>query len=192
MTSVPADADLAAERVTADSYTLRPWESADVAWVYDACQDAEIQRFTDVPKPYRPADAVALLDLSRRGRAEGNTYAFAICRTDNDELLGAIDLRDLTDGRTATIGYWVASGARGEGVASIALDALARWGFERLGLREIRVNVAATNLASQRVAQRAGFRAEDAPALQCPDGDGRVPGVTYVRSERGVTVGEAH
>ncbi len=191
MSSPAADADLATERVTAGSFTLRPWEAADVSWVYDACQDAEIQRFTDIPKPYRPGDALALLELSRRGRVEGSAYAFAICRTDNDELLGAIDLRDVADGGTGTIGYWVASGARGEGIATTALDALARWGFERLGLREVRVNVAATNLASRRDAERAGFRAEDGPSLQCPDGDHNVACVTYVRRGDGVTGGSA-
>lgn len=179
--SSPADADLVTERVTAGSYTLRPWEPADVAWVYHACQDAEIQRFTDIPKPYRPADAVALLDRSRRGRADGTGYAFAIVRTDNDELLGAIDLHDVIHRDRGDVGYWLAPGARGEGVATIALGAITQWGFERLGLREVRVHVAATNVDSRRVAERAGFRAEAAPSPQCPDGDDIVGGVTYVR-----------
>jgi RimJ/RimL family protein N-acetyltransferase len=187
MSSSPAGADLATERVTAGGYTLRPWEAADVAWVYDACQDADIQRFTDIPKPYRPADALALLDLSRRGRNDGTGYAFAICRTDNDELLGAIDLRDVADGVSGKIGYWVTSGARGEGVATAALGALARWGFERLGLREVHVIVAATNAASRRVAERAGFRVEAGASTECPDGDDRVAGVAYVRRREGVT-----
>jgi len=191
VSSSPGDTDLATERVSAGSYTLRPWEAADVSWVYDACQDAEIQRFTDVPKPYRPADAVALLELSRRGRAEGSAYAFAICRTDNDELLGAIDLRDVAHRGSGKIGYWLAPGARGEGVATSALDALARWALERLGLQELRVNIAATNVASRRVAERAGFRAEDMPSPQCPDGDDKVAGVTYVRRGDGVTGGLA-
>lgn len=189
--SSPADADLVTERVTAGSYTLRPWEPADVSWVYHACQDADIQRFTNVPKPYRPADAVALLDLSRQGRADGTAYAFAICRTDNDELLGAIDLHDVAHRDRGYAGYWVASGARGEGIATIALGSLTHWGFERLGLREVRVHVAVTNLASRRVAERAGFGAEAGHAPQCPDGDDRVAGVSYVRRGDGVTHGPA-
>ena len=39
-------------------FTLRLPRAEDVSWIFHACQDPEIQRFTLVPVPYRPADAV--------------------------------------------------------------------------------------------------------------------------------------
>ncbi len=39
-------------------FTLRLPRAEDVSWIFHACQDPEIQRYTMVPVPYRPADAV--------------------------------------------------------------------------------------------------------------------------------------
>jgi RimJ/RimL family protein N-acetyltransferase len=59
--------------------------------------------------------------------------------------------------RTTEIGYWVAPWGRNLGLATEATAAIARWvlvdcGFERLELR-----AATGNIASQRVAEKAGF-----------------------------------
>ncbi len=181
MSSEPPAPDVAVERVSAGPYTLRPWEPADLTWVYHACQDAEIQRWTRVPHPYRPADALAFLERTKAERVAGTAYAFAIIGTDNDELLGSIDVRLGDEAGVGHTGYWVDGHSRGRGVGSAALDAITRWGFERLGLHEVRLEVARTNLASRRIAERAGFQAEPVPAVQCPDGDELVDAMTYVR-----------
>ncbi|MEP6697590.1 MAG: GNAT family protein, partial [Pseudonocardiales bacterium] len=62
--------------------------------------------------------------------------------------------------RTAAAGYWLAPQARGSGFAAEALAALAAWGFATLGLERIQLQAAEDNVASQRVALRAGFRFE--------------------------------
>jgi RimJ/RimL family protein N-acetyltransferase len=166
-------------RVTAGPYTLRPWEPADVAWVYDACQDAEIQRFSRLPRPYRPADAIALLARSRAGRIDASAYLFAIANTDNDELLGSIELQ--RTGAEGAIGYWVTALARGQGVATTALTALTHWGFASLRVARVWLEIAVTNTASRRVAERAGFTPSERPGGGCPDGDALVAAVIYER-----------
>ena len=45
------------ESIAAGAITLRPWEPADVSFVYDACQDPEIQRWTNLPSPFTASDA---------------------------------------------------------------------------------------------------------------------------------------
>lgn len=45
--------------LTGPRVRLRPWWDDDVDAVFAACQDAEIQRWTEVPVPYRREHAAA-------------------------------------------------------------------------------------------------------------------------------------
>jgi RimJ/RimL family protein N-acetyltransferase len=62
--------------------------------------------------------------------------------------------------RRCAVGYWLAREARGQGNATRALRLICDWGFRSLGLERIGVGAATGNLASQRVAERAGFTRE--------------------------------
>jgi len=64
---------------------------------------------------------------------------------------------------TAELGYWVHPGARGRGVATEAARLIVRHTLipvddGGLGLRRLTLRAAAQNVASQRVAERAGLR----------------------------------
>ena len=50
--------------------------------------------------------------------------------------------------------------ARGRGIASRAADAVCRWGFTELGLDRVQLFHAVENVASGRVAAKAGFTLE--------------------------------
>lgn len=56
----------------------------------------------------------------------------------------------------ANLGYWVRTSAAGRGVATGATRAVARFGFEQIGLKRIEIVAAVNNLSSQRVAEKAG------------------------------------
>ncbi len=73
-------------------------------------------------------------------------------------VLGAVGLHavDRHRGRTE-IGYWTAPWARRQGVAARALRLLADWALSDLGMRRVDLYAEPTNLASQRVAESAGF-----------------------------------
>jgi RimJ/RimL family protein N-acetyltransferase len=70
-------------------------------------------------------------------------------------LLGAVGLT--VRGGIGEVGYWTAPWARGRGVAARAALLHTRWGFEALGLPRVELLAAVGNLASQRVAEKAGF-----------------------------------
>jgi RimJ/RimL family protein N-acetyltransferase len=100
-----------------------------------------------------------LLYANSRGEAwqRGEAYIFVIQWRDGDEVLGLCGLNriDRVDLR-ANLGYWVRTSRVGRGVATAATLLLARFGFEDLGLMRLEICVAVDNLASQRVAEKAG------------------------------------
>jgi RimJ/RimL family protein N-acetyltransferase len=57
-------------------------------------------------------------------------------------------------------GYWVGKDARGRGVATRALRLLTRWAAEEHGLARLQLIVEPENVASIRVAEKAGFTRE--------------------------------
>lgn len=166
---------------------LRPYRPEDAAEVALACRDELTQRWLPLPSPYTDADAVAwCTEIAPRFRTSGEGIEWAAVRRLDGGLIGSFGLKR-TDwrGRTSEIGYWVAPWARGEGLAVEAVQAVARWllleqGFERLALR-----AASDNVASQRVAEKAGFIREGVARRAGFTNDGRVDLVVFssVRSD---------
>jgi RimJ/RimL family protein N-acetyltransferase len=71
--------------------------------------------------------------------------------------LGGCGLNDFDPGhRIANLGYWVRTGNTRRGIATASTRLLARFGIESLGLKRIRLVIAVSNVASQRVAEKAG------------------------------------
>jgi RimJ/RimL family protein N-acetyltransferase len=62
--------------------------------------------------------------------------------------------------RSAEIGYGVRSDARGQGYATEALAAVARWALTAGGIQRAWLTTNTDNAASARVAEKAGFRRE--------------------------------
>lgn len=147
--------------LTDGSLRLRPWRLEDVPRVAEICRDPEISRWTRVPSPYTEEHARSWIEQTIRDwdRREGES-AFAV--TDGGEVVGAIGLRLFEDEYTArgSIGYWVAADARGRGVATDALRIVSRWALRQLGLPRVELVTDPENRASQRVAEKAGFRQE--------------------------------
>ena len=57
----------------------------------------------------------------------------------------------------AEVGYWVAKEARGRGVATRALILVAGWVFENSEVGRFQLRADTENVASRRVAEKAGF-----------------------------------
>ena len=137
----------------------RPVE-ADVDAIFEACQDADIQRYTTVPSPYTRQHAEAFVEKAAADWATGAHLTWAMRR--GDELAGVIGLYRLDGKGTAELGYWVARPARGEGLLAEAARAVVDWGFaaEGLDLDRIEWRAVVGNTASARVGRALGFRYE--------------------------------
>jgi RimJ/RimL family protein N-acetyltransferase len=139
---------------------LREWRRADIPALVAAVDDPEIRRtLPHIPDPYTVAAAEEYIAGTRVNLTAGTAIAVAIV-VDGD-LAGSIDLRlNGPTGRAAEMGYWVAAALRGRGVASTAARMLCDFGFESLGLRRVELNAEISNVASRRVAEKAGFELE--------------------------------
>ncbi|MFG1755448.1 GNAT family N-acetyltransferase [Streptosporangium sandarakinum] len=138
---------------------LRDWADDDAAWYAESARDPEIQRFTTDPPTL---DAAQVLAAINRMRASDGEVGFVICDAVTGAKLGNIALGH--DGRVGEISYWLTAEARGRGAATRALALLTSWAVRYLGLVRVRLWAHRDNLASQRVALRAGY-------LRDPDRD---------------------
>lgn len=160
---------------------LRPYRAEDAPDVALACADELTQRWLPLPNPYTEADALAwCTEMAPGFRSSGEGTEWAAIRRSDGRLIGSFGLKR-TDwrGRSSEVGYWVAPWARGEGLAVEATLAIARWllveqRFERMVLR-----AAIGNLASQRVAEKAGFSREGIARSAGFTNDGRVDLVVF-------------
>lgn len=144
----------------AGEITLRPFAVGDIPWVYEVSLDSAVQKYVQIPLPYRMADAeffvreMAIAAWERRERAE-----FVVVRSADRVRLGRVGL-GLDGIGSAQVGYWMDPAARSRGVATRAVRELCRWGFESLGLGLIEWRAEVGNAASRRVAEKAGFTVE--------------------------------
>jgi RimJ/RimL family protein N-acetyltransferase len=122
--------------------------------------DEDAMRWTNVPGG-TVADAEEAIAAAGRMWADGEAAELAIVSLDDDmRLLGGIDLRFYGAPR-ASIGYSLAPEARGQGIATRALQLLSDWAFATFDeLVRLELWILPGNEPSFRVAERAGFQRE--------------------------------
>jgi RimJ/RimL family protein N-acetyltransferase len=134
---------------------LRPWTDDDAPAIVEGIDgDPEIARWLDlVPQPYGIDDARAYI-------AGIGEQAFAIADAETGRVLGSIGVRWNERHDVGEIGYWSRADARGRGVVTRALRLLARYAIEREGAARLQLRADPENVASCRVAEKAGFKRE--------------------------------
>ncbi len=143
-----------------DTLVLTVPTDADLHAMVEACQDAEIARWTTVPDPYTERDGRDFLALVGTDWEEGNAATFTFRRRERDRLDGMIALSFVAKG-IGVVGYWTASWARGAGLATRALGLITQWGLGPVGLTRIDLATLPGNRASEKVAQKAGYTGGD-------------------------------
>lgn len=140
--------------------TLSVPTEADVDAIFEACQDAAIQRYTTVPSPYERQHAEGFIPFARSRWTEGVEATWAL--REDGTLAGMVGLHGITLGGSGEIGYWMAPTARGRGLLTEAARAVIDWGFSTSGsaLQRIEWRAVVGNVGSARVARALGFRYE--------------------------------
>jgi RimJ/RimL family protein N-acetyltransferase len=141
---------------------LRPLEERDIDGVVAGARDPESVRWTTVPHPYERGHAEYFVGAyGPTVWARGTGAVFGIGEPESDTYAGIMELRLWEhDPAVADVGFVVPPQARGRGYAAAALTAVAAWGFTALDLTRIEWRANAGNIASRRVAEKAGFTFE--------------------------------
>jgi RimJ/RimL family protein N-acetyltransferase len=148
---------------------LRPWTEDDVPALVAGCNDQEIAHWIPtIPHPYTEEDARAFL----RGEATPAHEAMAVEL--DGRVVGGIGMGLNSHEYRATMGYWVAAHARGQGICTRALRLLSRHALEELELQRVDLVTDPDNVASQRVAEKVGFQREGVLRAHLRHPDGRI------------------
>ena len=152
---------------------LRPWSIDDAQAVMDAYQDEEIQRW-HVQRADSLAEAQEWIASWQGGWAAETGAHWAVIDAESDALLARAALKGLKFAAgTADVAYWTVPAARGKGVCSRAVEAMALWAFDVAGFYRLDLAHAVANTASCRVAEKTGFAEEGVRRSAWLQTDGR-------------------
>ena len=133
-------------------FQLRHLHYDDVEWVFDACQDEAIQRWTMVPRPYSFEHAAWFIEN------EPEYVTMVIEDSESSMPLGLVSIHDIDEvTREASIGYWVAPWGRGMKAASAAVKLLIASITPDEDTHSVVAYIAEENTSSRRTVERAGF-----------------------------------
>jgi ribosomal-protein-serine acetyltransferase len=103
-----------------------------------------------------PEAALVHLERARVRAEEGEMFEWHLFV--GETLCGSVRLKDIDhEERKAAIGYFLGSAFTGQGIITVALQAVLDWGFGPLGLNRVELRCASGNVSSMRVAERLGF-----------------------------------
>jgi RimJ/RimL family protein N-acetyltransferase len=151
-------------RISEERLDIREFGPGDTGHVREVLQCGEWLPLSTalVETSEYPADVDWwLADAVHEPRRERTGLNLMMLARDDDRIAGWIYLTDVDRyARCAQIGYGVRPRARGRGFATEALAALSRWALTAGGLQRVWLSVNTDNLASLRVARKAGFTRE--------------------------------
>jgi ribosomal-protein-alanine N-acetyltransferase len=142
--------------LTEGSLVLRPWQDPDAPALVAAWADPEIARWTGVPPVPTISTALGWIQGDADRRAHGLSLDLVL--DVEGAIAGEVGLVDIdVAGRTAEIGWWIAPGHRGRGLARRAAALVAAWAVEDLCVDTVLARCACANPPSGAVARAAGF-----------------------------------
>jgi RimJ/RimL family protein N-acetyltransferase len=141
-------------------FVARRLEERDVPVVAPAFSDPGIGGENGMP-PFDEDELHAVVrDLIPKLQAQGVLFPYVIEDAESGSIAGGVTLRHFDPMRgVIEVGYWLFPPARGRGLATHAVKAVAREVFAS-GLWRIEAHVRIGNDASERVLERAGFTRE--------------------------------
>jgi RimJ/RimL family protein N-acetyltransferase len=177
-----------------EAVRIRPYQASDAPLLLDAAIESREHLSPWLPwchAEYNRSDSETWIRHCAEMQITRSEYHFVITDPDG-RFLGGCGLNQIrADHGIANLGYWVRASATGRGVATEAVRLLAEFAFRETDLRRLEIVAAVTNLASRRVAEKAGALWEgvqrDRLMLQGRSHDAVV--YALVRSNTGTTRG---
>jgi RimJ/RimL family protein N-acetyltransferase len=162
--------------------TLRTFGPEDAPIMHANLDDPAVRAYMSIPLDQTIEGTTRFLDSRAKAMEDGTGATFAIVDAGTGELLGSIGVeRSFDDPAIGSIGYWLFASKRANGVMTRALKLLTPWAFKALGLSRIEITVHVPNIASQRVAEKAGYQREGVMRSLIEQHGRRVDLIMYAR-----------
>lgn len=143
---------------------LRCAVPADAAEHYAAARESIVEcgRWLSWCVPQmRLEDSEAWIAKCRDAWSKGEFYGFYSFERETGRFVGCCGINELDVHRLrGNLGYWIRTSRQGMGFATECAPAVARFGFERLGLQRLEIVAAEGNVVSRRVAAKVGAKEE--------------------------------
>ena len=143
---------------------IRPFQPQDTRLLFGAVQESSDQLcawMTWCHPNYGVEHCNAFVADSIAAWEKGREFSFAIIDSADGTLLGSVGINQVNLAHNfANLGYWVRGTRTRQGIASEAVKLAARFGFQKLSLSRLALLIPTKNVASQRVAVKAGAQNE--------------------------------
>ncbi len=137
-------------------FKLRPWNENDIESLVKCANNFNIAKnMTDgFPFPYTIADAKKFIEYSLQ---DNPVHIFAI--EVHKQAVGGIGIHPQTDiyRKNAELGYWLAEDYWGKGIVTKAIKEINEFAFKTYDINRVFARPFSSNVASQRVLEKAGF-----------------------------------
>lgn len=145
------------ERLLTKRLSLRRLTSEDLAFMFELNTDQEVLRYLQRAIPTNSEIARALDDSIaeyRHGSAPRPLIAFL---REDGRFIGRFSLNEHPEDQTLSLGYRVLPALWRMGLATEGAMALIDYGFEMLGIEQIRAQTMFVNAGSRRVMEKSGM-----------------------------------
>lgn len=141
------------------NFTLRPWNINDLDSLVKNANNPNIAKFmTDgFPHPYTKEKGISFIEMATK---DNPIHIFAI---DVDgKAVGGIGIHPQQDimKKNAELGYWLGEAYWGKGIVSEAIKQMIDFAFTTYVINRVFARPFGTNLASQKVLEKCGFKLE--------------------------------
>jgi len=140
-------------------FKLRPWRIDDLNDLVNYANNSKIAaNLTNLfPHPYREENGISFIQMVLK---QSPTQVFAI--EINNKASGSIGLHPQTDvhSQNMELGYWLAEDYWNKGIITAAVIQLVAYGFKTFTINRIFARPFGTNISSQKVLEKAGFKLE--------------------------------
>jgi len=159
-------------------FKLRAWNIDDLESLVKFANNNNIAKFmtNQFPHPYTNAKGIVFIEF-----ASGSNPLHIFAIEVNGEAAGGIGIHPQHDihSKNAELGYWLAEPYWGKGIITDAVKQMVVYGFETFDITRIFARPFGTNIASQKVLEKAGFILEARFEKTCLKNDEFVDELIY-------------
>lgn len=143
--------------------TVRPFQPEDTPEVHAAVSESqeEAPHWLSDLKGLSLSDVQEFVEQQPRNWNEDKAYNFAVVESSSNRIVGGCGLTHINRRhRCCNLYFWTRTSSTGLGYGTRAVVLMARFAFESLGMQRMEMVIEPENLASLRVAEKAGAISE--------------------------------